>query len=385
MKTSTAIYALSGDPITNGHIHIIKRAAELFSELIVGIGVNPTKKYLFTLEERFEMAKNALQNFKNIKVIAFKGLLIDYAFENNIPVIVRGVRNNEDFNMELLIHQIGESQRINIETLFLPSSQHMSHISSSAARALQQEQGIVSAYVPINVKQCLEERISGQYIIGVTGEIGSGKSFISAQLLEQAQKLGIPMHRIDMDKIGHEILESLTEPLYKELRDQLITEFGEIIKGPQGYIDRKALGKIVFNNAEQLKKLNELVKKPMLLRLRRELYGKRGIILLDAALIAESEMTYLCNNNVILVNTDKTIQLERLKQRGYTDEQIRERMNSQYTHEFKKEYIQSVIDREHHGQIISFENTGNRTQQAIAGLLDRVLKEFVKEKFTQAA
>src|SRR6478735_5475633 len=96
-----AIYAFSGDPITFGHLDIIERAAKIFDELIVAIGVNPSKKYLFTLEERAQMAKAATAHIPNSKVIYFYGLLVDYAYENNISTIIRGLRNSEDFNFEI--------------------------------------------------------------------------------------------------------------------------------------------------------------------------------------------------------------------------------------------------------------------------------------------
>ena len=260
MKPTKAIYAFSGDPITYGHIHIIERAAKIFNELIVGIGINPAKKYLFTLDERLDLASKALAKYGNVKVAAFQGLLVDFAFENDIPVIIRGLRNSEDFNMEIMLHQIGESQKCNIETIFFPSSQNMGHISSGATKALQLEQGFVFEYVPLNVKQKLEEKLSGQYIIGITGEIGAGKSFVSNKLATIAEKFGVPFHVVDLDKIAHQILESLTQPLYKELRATLIKTFGEMIKNEDGYIDRKRLGKILFNSTEKLQQFNELIK-----------------------------------------------------------------------------------------------------------------------------
>jgi pantetheine-phosphate adenylyltransferase len=373
MNATKAIYAFSGDPITYGHIHIISRAAKIFNELIVGIGINPSKKYLFSIEERVEMAKNSLHKFENVEVVAFSGLLVDYAFENNIPVIIRGLRNSEDFNMELLLHQIGESQKINIETIFFPTGQNMGHISSSAAKALQLEQGFVFEYVPLNVKQRLEEKLSGQFIIGITGEIASGKSYLSNQLVTLGKKEGVPVHLIDIDKIAHQILESLTQPLYKELRDILILNFGDIIKNTDGYIDRKQLGKILFQSPEKLKQFNDLIQSPLLLRLRRELYGKKGIILLDGALIAESKMTYLCNNNIILVNTKKNLQLSRLKKRSYSAVQIHQRVNSQYSYEVKRQYIEKTIEVDEYGKIFLFENFETENEAAIRQLFDRLV------------
>ena len=102
MANKKAIYGFSGDPITYGHIDIIKRALKVFGELIIGIGVNPAKKYFFNLEERRVIAERSLQGLSGVTVIAFKGLLVDYAYENNIGTIIRGVRNSEDLNYELM-------------------------------------------------------------------------------------------------------------------------------------------------------------------------------------------------------------------------------------------------------------------------------------------
>ncbi|MCC6370115.1 MAG: pantetheine-phosphate adenylyltransferase [Bacteroidia bacterium] len=374
MKTTKAIYAFSGDPITLGHMQVIERALKVFGELTVGIGVNPAKKYLFTLEERLELAQRALSEYANVKVVLFRGLLVDYAFENGISVVIRGLRNSEDFNMELLLHQIGESQKYNIETIYFPSNQTMTHISSGAVKALQLEQGFVFDYVPLNVKQRLEEKLSGQYIIGVTGEIGSGKSWLCTQLAQLAAKENIPVTIIDVDKIGHRILESQDEPLYKILRNDICTRFGNDIKNVDGFIDRKRLGKIIFGDTQKLKEFNDIIYKPLLLKLRRELYGKKGLIVLDSALIAETNMTNLCNNNIILVKTTKEEQLKRLQQRTYTPEQIEQRINSQYSYDLKLSHINSMIEKANYGNLYYFNNPNADNVKAL-NLLFQDLKD----------
>ena len=201
---SRAIYAFSGDPITLGHIDIIKRAVNVFDELIVGIGFNPNKKYLFSLEERKTIAKKALADIKNVEVISFRGLLVDYAYENNIPTIIRGIRNSEDFNFELMLFQIGKSQKMKIDTFFIPARQELAHISSSAAKELQVEQGLIHEYVPLYTKQKIEEKLSHQYILGITGEIGVGKLYVCEKLEELGKEAGINVHTIDIDRIGHD-------------------------------------------------------------------------------------------------------------------------------------------------------------------------------------
>ena len=371
-----AIYAFSGDPITFGHIDIIKRAAKVFDELIVGIGANPEKKYLFTLEERRLIAEKALVDYPNVKVVSFKGLLVDYAYENNISTIIRGLRNSQDFNYELTLSQIGESQKLDIDTFFIPAHKELAHISSSAVKALQVEQGLIHEFVPLFTKQKLEEKLSRQYILGITGEIGVGKFYIYEKFKKMGKTEGIDVHRIDIDGFAHEILEVLTEPLYINLRKSLIDEFGTQIQGENGVINGKELGKILFHDLEKLHRFNEIVYKPLLLRLRRELYGKKGIILLDSALIIESKMTYLSNNNIILVTADKETQLQRIKQRKLTEEQIRHRTATQYTYEKKARMIEQQIEREKQGIVYYIDNSSPENIQKVEDLFNQIIVDF---------
>jgi pantetheine-phosphate adenylyltransferase/dephospho-CoA kinase len=354
-----AMYAFSGDPITYGHMDVVERSAKAFDQVVVGIGVNPNKKYTFSLEERTEMARRALANFPNVETVSFPGLLVDYAYENGIGVIVKGVRNSADFEYENILHQIGESQKKGVETFVLPARPELAHISSSAVKAIQGEQGMIEGYVPLHVKQALEERISGQYIVGVSGEIGSGKSYVSQKFVELGGAQGIEVHDIELDHIGHQILGELKEPRYAEVRKQVADTFGRALMKGDGTIDRKGLGEIVFNDPTALVELNGIMRDPLLVRLRREMYGKKGMILFNAALIAESDMAYLCNNNVVLVYVDKDTQQARLEGRNLDPEQVRRRLASQYDFQEKKDKLGGAIERDSQGTIWTMDNSGD--------------------------
>lgn len=371
-----AIYGFSGDPITFGHIDIIKRALALFGELTVGIGVNPAKKYFFNLEERRKIAEESLRFLPNVEVIAFRGLLVDYAYENNIKTVIRGIRNGEDLNYELMLHQIGESQKQEIDTVYFPARQGLMHISSGAVKALQFEQGLIHEYVSLYAKQKLEERISRQIIVSVTGEIGVGKSYVCKKIQKFGKLAGINIHVIDIDNIGHQILGSLQEPLYINFRNSITDKFGKKLMTPNGFIDRQELGKIIFNSPQKLEEFNKAIYKPILLKLRRELYGKKGIVLLDTALVAESKMSYLSNNNVILVSADKEIQKKRLDNRGYTLEQIKNRMNSQFTGELKEQMIKDRITKDFHGMLWKIDNSAVENDQLIKELFEKVVQDM---------
>src|SRR3989338_1099645 len=220
-----ALYAFSGDPITYGHIDIVERTAKAFDEVIVGIGKNPDKKYTFSLEERTEMAQKSLVQLSTVKVVAFEGLLVDYAYEQQIDVIVKGVRDSKDFEYEVQLHHIGDSQRLGIDTFFLSARKELTHVSSSSVKSLQKENGLIHQYVPLYVKQCVEARISEQYILGVTGEPGMGKSYIGEKVVEEGKQRGIPVHHIELDHIGHKIYLR-QEPVYQNIRENIINHFG---------------------------------------------------------------------------------------------------------------------------------------------------------------
>ncbi len=364
---NVAIYAFSGDPITFGHIDVIKRAASVFDRVIVAIGVNPAKRYTFTLEERTVMAQRSLQDLANINVRSFSGLLVDYAYEQGVSVIVKGVRNQEDFNYESILHQVGQSQELGIETHILFSKPTLAHVSSSAVKEIQRNQGSIHEYVPLFVKQMLESRISQQYIVGVTGEMGAGKSHVSNAL--QALGADLPVHNIELDHIGHDILGTLQEPAYHQARRAIAAHFGAAVVADDGFINRKALGEIVFNDIKQLKVLNQHLYTPINVRLRREMAGKTGIILVNAALLAETDMLHLCNNNIILIRVGEAAQLRRLQHRDLTPEQIRTRAGCQYDYQQKEACITEIINRDGYGQLWTLDNSSDADTAAVEDLL----------------
>lgn len=371
-----ALYAFSGDPITYGHIDIIERAAQAFDELIVAIGINPAKDYLFSLAEREEMARQSLQGFKNVRVTAFDGLLVDFAYENGVDVIVKGVRSAKDFEYEQNLHLLGDSQRLGIDTFLLFTRPNLAHVSSSAVKELQHDQGLIQDYVTPYVKQCLEKKLSGQYIVGLTGEIGVGKSYLGQHLEKLGQQAGLSVHNIELDDLAHQIQENLSEAKYTQVRKEIVDNFGCAVTNKDGSINRKALGEIVFADQEKLTKLNEIMRTPVLVRLRKELKKKQGLILLNAALLAETAMMDLSNFNMILLKANEKVQKKRLLARGLSREQIRRRLASQYDWQKKKKMIETGIREHDHGQLWQLDNSADDNQVGIQRLWQEVLQYF---------
>lgn len=154
-----AIYPGSFDPVTNGHIDIIKRAASIADELIVGVLQNKAKTPLFSVEERVIILREVTKNLKNVKIIPFEGLLIDFAAQMDAKVIVRGLRAITDFEYELQMSQTNRKLNADIETLFLTTSLEYSYLSSTTVKEVASFGGDISQFVPKLVAEKVTEKI----------------------------------------------------------------------------------------------------------------------------------------------------------------------------------------------------------------------------------
>jgi pantetheine-phosphate adenylyltransferase len=145
--------------VTNGHLDIITRAAQLYDEVVVAVGANPAKKTLFSLTERVELIREATKELDNVRVDHFEGLTVDFCRSRNIPVIVKGLRAVSDFDYELQMAQMNYSQA-GVETLFMTTNPLYAFLSSSLVKEFCQYGGDVSGLVPANVLEQLSARLS---------------------------------------------------------------------------------------------------------------------------------------------------------------------------------------------------------------------------------
>jgi len=154
-----ALYPGTFDPLTKGHVDIAERGAKLFDKLILAIAENPNKNTAFSLEERVEMAKEALKEYSNIEVVPFTCLLIKFMNKVKADVVVRGLRAVSDFEYELQLALMNRKMEPKFETVFLmPNQQHI-FLSSSMVREVAKHQGDVSAFVP----ECVNRKIIKLY------------------------------------------------------------------------------------------------------------------------------------------------------------------------------------------------------------------------------
>ncbi|MFO0586202.1 MAG: pantetheine-phosphate adenylyltransferase [Polyangiaceae bacterium] len=160
MKNVLAVYAGSFDPPTFGHFDLIERASKLFTNVIIAIGRHPTKKPLFSLDERIAMLREISRDMDNVTVDAFDGLLIHYCEKKNARVIVRGLRAATDFEYELQIAHANADMSPMIDTVFLPTRTKYTFISASLIREIASHGGDVSHYVPGIVNAALKSKFS---------------------------------------------------------------------------------------------------------------------------------------------------------------------------------------------------------------------------------
>lgn len=158
-----AIYPGSFDPVTNGHLDLIKRASKQVDELIIAVLNNPSKKSLFDLDEKIMLLKETTKEYENVKIDSFKGLLSDYVTQKDCKVIIRGLRAMSDLEYEMQMALTNKKLNPEIETFFLVSSGKHSYLSSSIVREVAMFGGDVSCFVPKIVEKSLKNKFKEAY------------------------------------------------------------------------------------------------------------------------------------------------------------------------------------------------------------------------------
>jgi pantetheine-phosphate adenylyltransferase len=159
-----AIYAGTFDPITNGHMDIIHRSMQFCDQLVIAIGINPSKKTMFSEEERIQQINKAVEKGidfltgTNIQVITFQGLLVEYAKQNGANILVRGIRSVSDFEYEINLANINKVLAPSIETVFLPTSPELAVVSSSMVKEVCKLGGDITKFVPAHIVEQINSR-----------------------------------------------------------------------------------------------------------------------------------------------------------------------------------------------------------------------------------
>lgn len=157
-----AVYPGSFDPVTNGHLDIIRRSSQLFDKVIVAVLNNTSKKPIFTIDERVEMLTEVTQDLGNVEVDCFEGLLIDYMVEKDIKLIVKGLRAISDFEAEFQMALMNRKMCSDVETVFMMTHSEYSYLSSSLVKEVFRLGGDITEFVPETIVVRLNDKFGGE-------------------------------------------------------------------------------------------------------------------------------------------------------------------------------------------------------------------------------
>ena len=358
------MYALSADPVTNGHAWVLEEAMDRYSERVLfGIANDSKKRYAFAQWERLRLAQKSL-GIPPEDVRLVPGSLAQYLMREDIPVLVRGSRNTLDDAAEttLRFYYQRENPDLVFDTVRAEPNSVYAEVSSSGVKESLRVGHDISGFVSSAVKQALESRIVGQYPVCITGEMGSGKSTLSKEIAKAAYGLGIPCTHVELDTIAHEIYSSLTDPVYVKCRKQVATTFGPSVVLPDGFIYRTALAAIVRGDDAKMESLNAIVRRPMMLRYGDLIQNKKGLILADAALLAEFKLGRLGNHHVVMVTADTETRTDRIiaryarAGREMTRADAAEMFARQMDFKGKKRAFEIGISEANNGSIVEISN-----------------------------
>jgi len=158
MRTQTVVYPGTFDPITNGHIDLVERAARLFGQVVVAIAESQKKQPLFDLEERVALSQQSLQHLDNVKVAGFSGLLTDFVSEQGSNCVLRGLRAVADFEYEFQLANMNRAIKPDFESVFLTPAEDLAYISSSLVREIASMGGNISPFVAEPVAMALQRK-----------------------------------------------------------------------------------------------------------------------------------------------------------------------------------------------------------------------------------
>ncbi|MBP7546832.1 MAG: pantetheine-phosphate adenylyltransferase [Corallincola sp.] len=162
MGSIRVIYPGTFDPITNGHVDLIGRAARLFDQVVVGVAASPSKRPMFSLDERVELARTAVAGCDNVEVVGFAGLLVDFARDCNASVLIRGLRAVSDFEYEFQLANMNRRLKPDLESVFLTPSEENSFISSTLVKEVAIHGGDVGQFVQPHVAAALARAVAAR-------------------------------------------------------------------------------------------------------------------------------------------------------------------------------------------------------------------------------
>ncbi|MEY4745075.1 MAG: hypothetical protein RL272_1020 [Candidatus Parcubacteria bacterium] len=375
------LVALSADPVTFGHLDLIRRAAAKCRELVVLVANNDRKlgSYCFPLAERTAMVERAVADagIGNVRVLGSSGLLVDVYLREGCDRLFRGVRNEKDVDFE------EEQATLNCMILpaiegrfeFIQADPKLRLVSSTLVKAFVQLRLDVDRFVPMSVKQALEERLLGQYRVTVTGGIAVGKSWVASELARQAKAAGISATHINVDQLLRDVYDEDSSGA-QDVRDAIAHRWGEgaLVPGRKA-VDRKVLAERLFRpGGDADRQIITDLTMPHVARMYRDaLAPARGLVIVEWAQMAEMGMGSWTNGNVIVVDSpDRPAFLAR---RGIDAARIAVMDAIQWSAERKAAALTARAARDRNGTVIRHANLLRPTETEAAADVAALLGE----------
>jgi pantetheine-phosphate adenylyltransferase len=355
-------YPGSFDPPHRGHLDIAERAAATCDQLIVAIGKNPSKAGMLPVEKRIQLLRHALWHIKNVVVDSYDGLLVDYLYEKGIYTNVRGIRDDKDHSFEKTQEYYNLWLNPEITTEYIQCKDAYYHLSSSAVKDLIARWGNISKtdhLLPVAVKKATEEALNNQFLLGITGVPGSGKSYVMQQFTHYCEELGIPHYALQMDKLRHQIAFSNDPQFFQGLRNQVAEAFPMSLE-QDGSLSVDALRATFLGNKPKMQELEKMTKNALMSLMRSTLWQKQGAIFIESALFAEHpHLLPVVNNDMLVVDVDQQTQYQRIAQRNAfydSKEKIDGLVGMQFPTSTKVATIQEAIALDAYGALQILEN-----------------------------
>ncbi len=383
-KYKKGLVALSADPVTNGHLDLIGRAKELCRELVVLVANNERKagSYLYTLDERVQMTERAVREagIRHATVVGSGGLLVDVYLYHGCDRLFRGVRNAKDLEYEDEQAELNRLILPQVQIEYLDATRELHIVSSSMVKGFVLQRLDVDKFVPMFVKQSLEERLLGQYRIGVTGCIAVGKSWVAAELARLARFEKLEAKHVNVDQLLRDVYDE-DSPGAQAVRDELARRFGVgILSDDRLIVNRKRLAETLFlPGADHHRQfVTELTMPHVARKYREALASAKGLVVVEWAQTAEMRMGSWTNNNVIVVDSPDRAWL--MAKRGIDAERQAEMEQIQWPAMRKTRALTKAAAAAKSGNVLLHQNL--RREQAATALHDiGLLYERIKKIF----
>lgn len=382
------LVALSADPVTFGHLDLIRRAAAKCRELVVLVANNDRKlgSYCFPLAERTAMVERAAAEagIGNVRVVGSSGLLVDVYLREGCDRLFRGVRNEKDVDFE------EEQATLNCMILpaiegrfeFVQADPKLKLVSSTLVKAFVDLHLDVDKFVPMFVKQALEQKRLGQMRVTVTGGIAVGKSWVAAELARQATSGGPGAIHVNVDQLLRELYAE-DSPGAQLVREDIGGMFGpEALTPDRKDIDRRWMADRLFragdSAARERDHVTALTMPHVARKYREAIAGRKGLVVVEWAQTAEMDMGSWTNNNVIVV--DSPDRQAFLAKRNVPADRIALMDDIQWSAERKAAVLGERAARDKHGTVIRYANrlrpTEDEARADVAQLLGQVRAIF---------